>query len=74
MMDRDDQSLDAWLFAGAAGLMALCADPNGDPLPNEHGPWTRMRDVTLDHADEAEARQLIKEHGFCCFDLGADAA
>ena len=74
MSNDDDDPMAAWLFAGAAGLMALCADADGGLLPDEHGPWARIRQVTLDHADEVEARQLIKEHGFCCFDLGAEAA
>ena len=74
MSDEDDEPLVAWLFAGAAGVMALCVDSDGDPLPEEHGPWTRVRRVTLDHADEEEARHLIREHGFCCFDAATKDA
>ena len=74
MSDEQDNPLPAWLFAGAAGLMALCADPDGAPLPDEHGPWTRVRQVTLDQPDEGEARRLIREHGFCCFDAAVESA
>ena len=73
-MNDDDDPLPAWLFAGAGGLMALCAEADGVSLPAEHGPWTRVRQVTLDHADEEEARRLIREHGFCCFDAAIEDA
>lgn len=72
MSGDDNDPLPTWLFAGAAGLMALCADADGDPLPEEHGPWTRVRKLMLDHADEEEARRLIREHGFCCFDAAIE--
>lgn len=71
MNDGTDQPMDAWLFAGADDMMALSANPPGDMLPEEYGPWTRVRSVTLRHADEEEARVLIREHGFCCFDARA---
>jgi len=74
MSDDDDVSLSAWLFAGADGPMALCADADGGLLPDEHGPWVRVRQVTLNHAGEAEARRLIREHGFCCFDAAIEDA
>lgn len=55
--------------------MALCVDDAGSVLPDEHGPWTRLREVDLDHAgdDEEQARSLLFEHGYCCFTAGADA-
>lgn len=74
MRDDDDDPMPAWLFAGAAGLMALCGDAGGGPLPEELGPWTRLRAVTLAHADEEEARRLVREHGFCCFDATTEDA
>jgi len=74
MSNDDDDPVPAWLFAGAAALMALCLDADGGLLPDEHGPWARIRQVTLNHAAEAEARRLIREHGFCCFDAATEDA
>ena len=71
MSDPSDDPIEAWLFAGAGEMMALCADPDGGPVPKEHSPWTRLRGVTLEHDDEEEARRLIREHGFCCFEAHA---
>ena len=71
MNDKTDHPMEVWLFAGASAIMALSADRGGEKLPDEHGPWARIRAVTLKHADEAKARGLIRAHGFCCFELGA---
>jgi hypothetical protein len=58
-----------WLFSGSDNLVALCADRMGTGLPSEHGPWSYLREVALDHdgTDEEQARTLIREHGYCCF-------
>jgi hypothetical protein len=58
-----------WLFQGADDFRALCDDDSGTALPVEHGPWTRLRKVNLDQGgeDEAEAKALVAEHGYCCF-------
>lgn len=65
----------AWLFEGSGNLTALCVDDAGSVLPNEHGPWTRLRHIDLDHAgdDEEQARSLLLEHGYCCFMASTDA-
>jgi len=74
MNDRIDNPMDVWLFAGSSGIMALSVDRNGERLPGEHGPWARIRALTLEHADEAEARALIWQQGFCCFDASPSDA
>jgi len=61
MNDKTEHPMDVWLFAGSSAIMALSVDRDGEGLPGEHGPWVRIRPVTLDHADEAEARALIRE-------------
>ncbi len=64
--------MQAWLFKGVNGYLALSAERTGAELPAEHGPWRVLRHVTLDHddPDEEEARTLIREHGYCCFVVG----
>ncbi len=59
-----------WCFSGTDGLGALTGVENGANLPSKLGPWRPVTSTVLrdDQADEAEARQLIAEHGFCCFD------
>jgi len=74
MNDKTEHQMDVWLFAGSSAIMALSVDRDGEGLPGEHGPWVRIRPVTLEHADEAEARALIREHGFCCFDASPSKA
>lgn len=54
--------MNVWLFSGADGLSALTIDGEGANLPDELGPWSKVRAV------EQEAIALIGEHGFCCFD------
>lgn len=63
-----------WMFAGSEGMMALCPDEEGITLPACHGPWRRLRGVRLDHSDddEEQARSLIKDYGYCCFDSTTD--
>lgn len=62
--------MNVWLFNGADGLCALTIDEEGTNLPDELGPWSKVRSVDLegDAPDEQEAVALIGEHGFCCFD------
>ncbi|MCH4894964.1 hypothetical protein GO308_17820 [Sphingomonas sp. SFZ2018-12] len=62
--------MNVWLFSGAQGLSALTVDGDGGNLPDELGPWSKVRAVELqnDTPDEQEAIALIGEHGFCCFD------
>jgi hypothetical protein len=74
MNDRIDNPMDVWLFDGSSGIMALSVDRDGERLPGKHGPWARIRALTLEHADEAEARALIWQHGFCCFDASPSDA
>ena len=67
---RQTRVMDVWLYSGANGLYALTRDQDAANLPHDLGPWTALRATTLSVAstDEAEAMELIKEHGFCCFD------
>lgn len=62
--------MNVWLFSGPDGLSALTSDGEGVNLPDELGPWTKVRDIELlnDSPDEQEAIALIREHGFCCFE------
>ncbi|MBV1692497.1 hypothetical protein KRR38_33905 [Novosphingobium sp. G106] len=62
--------MQVWCFVGANGLWALCGDEAGVSLPEELGPWTFLKVASLDgtEKDELEAKALITEHGFCCFD------
>jgi hypothetical protein len=62
--------MNVWLFNGSGGLSALTIDGEGANLPDELGPWSKVRAVKLerDAPDEQEAVALIGEHGFCCFD------
>ena len=59
-----------WCFEGSGGLWALTSDEAGGNLPIEHSPWRAHKaiDLTGNGADEEEAEQLIREHGFCCFE------
>ena len=68
--------MQVWLFRGGDGLLALSADKTGDGLPTEHGRWSYLREVTLDHdgTDEEQARMLIREHGYCCFTASENEA
>jgi hypothetical protein len=61
--------MQVWLFRGDGDLRALCADDGGAVLPIEHGPWVLLRGIELDQGgdDEADAKRLVAEHGFCCF-------
>lgn len=74
MNDKTDDPMDVWLFAGSSSVMALGVDRDGETLPREHGPWARVRAVRLEHEDEAEARALVREHGFCCFDTSPNGS
>lgn len=58
-----------WCYAGE-DIWALTGDAGGSALPTELGPWVlrKMLTITGSDPDEAEALQLIREHGFCCFD------
>jgi hypothetical protein len=62
--------LKVWFFTGADGLSALTIDGEGINLPDELGPWNRVRALELqsDSPDEQEAIALIDEYGFCCFE------
>ncbi|MBV1692360.1 hypothetical protein KRR38_33100 [Novosphingobium sp. G106] len=62
--------MQVWCFVGANGLWALSGDEAGASLPEDLGPWTFLKVAVLDGAekDEQEAKALIAEHGFCCFD------
>jgi hypothetical protein len=62
--------MQVWCFVGANGLWALSGDEAGASLPEDLGPWTFLKSATLDGAanDEREAKALIAEHGYCCFD------
>ena len=64
-----DVGIPVWCFAGR-DMWALTDDEAGHGLPADLGPWTFRKRLTLDGAspDEAEALQLIRDHGFCCFD------
>jgi len=58
-----------WCFSGANGVGALTNDERGKDLPTDLGPWRPVASLTLgEHEDEREAKRLIEEHGFCCFD------
>jgi hypothetical protein len=48
--------VNVWLFSGADGLSALTIDGEGTNLPDELGPWTKVRAVELhdDTPDEQE--------------------
>lgn len=61
--------MNVWLFSGADGLSALTIDGEGANLPDELGPWVKVRAIELhdDTPDEQEAIALIGEYGFCCF-------
>lgn len=63
------ESVTVWLFAGPT-TCALSHDDHDTRLPNELGPWRRVRSVTLtgERPDELEAIALINKHGFCCFE------
>ncbi|ARR57585.1 hypothetical protein HY78_29140 (plasmid) [Rhizorhabdus wittichii DC-6] len=58
-----------WCFEGP-DLWALAGDEAGHALPADMGPWTfkKMLVIGSSDPDEAEALQLIRENGFCCFD------
>ena len=64
-----DDAVPVWCFAGQE-MWALTGDETGHGLPADLGPWTFRKRLTLDgsNPDEAEALQLIRDHGFCCFD------
>jgi hypothetical protein len=61
--------MQVWCFVGANGLWALSGEQAGASLPEDLGPWTFLKLATLDGAekDEQEAKALIAEHGYCCF-------
>ena len=60
------------MFEGTDLVRALCADESGSALPSELGQWTFVGQAVIDGdgSDEAEARDLISDHGFCCFRAG----
>jgi len=62
--------LQAWCFVGADNLWALSSDEAGANLPDEHGPWRRLKSILLigGEPDEQEAEALIREYGYCCFE------
>lgn len=58
-----------WCFSGADGLAALTEDERGAGLPEDLGPWRPVATLMLgEQDDEREAKRLIQEHGFCCFE------
>lgn len=62
--------VEVWHFTGASLTQALTIDENGANLPAHLGPWKPIRATMLagDGFDVAEARRLIDEHGYVCFD------
>ena len=62
--------MNVWLYYGPRRLKALTREQDGSNLPDDLGPWERVRSVSLheDAPDEQEAMVLIAEHGFCCFE------
>lgn len=64
------EPLQAWCFVGADDLWALTADETGANLPDDHGPWRRLKSILLtgSEPDEQEAEALIREYGYCCFE------
>ena len=67
------EPLQAWCFVGADDLWALTDDETGANLPEEHGPWRRLKSILLTggEPDEQEAEALIREYGYCCFENSA---
>jgi hypothetical protein len=65
--------MQVWCFVGTQGFWALSGDDAGQCLPDELGPWTFRKVTTLTDVgeDEREAKALIREHGYCCFDATA---
>ena len=63
-----------WCFSGAAGLGALTHHEDAAILPTDLGPWRAVASLVLrdDHEDDREAKRLIIEHGYCCFDEKPD--
>ncbi len=64
-----DDGTPIWCFAGPE-MWALTDDETGQVLPADLGPWVLRKSMAMTGSDpdEAEALDLIREHGFCCFD------
>jgi hypothetical protein len=62
--------MQVWCFVNPDNLWALSSDEAGDCLPPELGPWTFRKTAMLGGIDDDErtAQDLIRQHGFCCFD------
>ena len=53
--------MDVMMFQGREGWNALSVNPSGGNLPMEHGPWTPVRMV---RADGAEELANLRSRGF----------
>lgn len=71
---RPHDLVKVWCFSGGAGMGVLTDDEGGALLPGDLGPWRQIATLTLtdEHEDDREARRLIREHGFVCFDERSD--
>jgi hypothetical protein len=64
-----------WYFSGKDDHGALTVDARGANLPASLGPWQKIGTVPPAdcHPEDKEARRLIREHGFWCFDEALDS-
>ena len=62
--------MNVWLYSSSGPLHALTREKGGANLPDNLGPWRKIRCVRLrrEARDEQEAIALVSEHGYCCFD------
>lgn len=62
--------IDVWLYRSGKRTHALTIAADGQNLPEHLGPWSLVRATVLEGEgfDVTEARWLIVQHGYVCFD------